>query len=60
MPQVPGPGQTKQVVRWFYCLICGAMYFILPPDRICLMCKKQGNFKQVDLTVSSATETLPT
>lgn len=48
------------IVRWFYCKVCGVMYFNLPPDSICLICKKQNNFSQVDFSASNVSETLPT
>jgi hypothetical protein len=48
MPQVPAPtNQTPATVRIYHCA-CGVVYMEFPPDRICLVCRQQGKFKQVD------------
>jgi uncharacterized OB-fold protein len=60
MPQVPGPqAKTTAVVRIYYCLRCGTVYMTFPPDKICLGCHLQGQFKQVDIESPNVTETFP-
>ena len=57
---VPGPNApTASVVRTYYCTVCGGMYMIFPPDRICLGCHSQGKFKQVDMESQNVVETFP-
>jgi hypothetical protein len=62
MPSIP-PQDLKpkaSIIRWFYCTICGSMWFKIPPDGICLICKKQNKFSQIDFEAFGASETLPT
>ena len=57
---VSGPsGKKSSVVRIYYCLKCGIVYMNFPPDRICLGCHSQGQFKQVDIESPNVIETFP-